>query len=125
MKKYLLFSVCLVVLACHNDRSEHTLYGNWSVRFNSGPQAEARFHPDGSHDYFIDGKLFSSGHSIFRNDTLLTYDPICEDKGEYFGIYTIAFLGGDSIRFSVVSDSCAPRRFDMDGAVLHRLSKKH
>jgi hypothetical protein len=128
MKKQLLFSGLLgllVFLSCKNDRQEHSLYGNWKVRFKSGPAAEARFHKDSTHDYYVEGKLFSSGRSVFQNDTLRTFDPICQDKGEYFGIYKVDFLGGDSVRFVVVSDSCAPRRYDMDGAVLHRLDTRH
>lgn len=121
MKKYLLLISITAIISCNNQPQEHSIYGKWRVKFKSGPLAEARFHQDGTHDYYTDGKLFSSGKSVFSNDTLKTYDPICKDYGEHYGIYKIDFLGGDSLRFTAISDSCEPRRYDMDSAVLHRI----
>lgn len=125
MKRFTPLLALTVMLACKNNEQKHTIYGNWSVKFKSGPQAEVRFRNNGSHDYYVDGKLFSSGKSVFLNDTLKTYDPICKDQGEYYGTYKIDFLEGDSIRFTAIADSCEPRRYDMDGAVLHRLQKSN
>jgi len=121
MKKNMLLIAFCALLSCNDQPQEHTIYGNWRIQFKSGPLAEARFHKDGTHDYYTDGKLFSSGKSIINNDTLKTYDPICKDQGEYYGAYKIDFLGGDSIRFIVIADSCDPRRNDLDGTVLHRI----
>ncbi|AWO01359.1 hypothetical protein DLD77_06470 [Chitinophaga alhagiae] len=113
----------MIFSSCRQNHMEHSIYGKWRVKFNSGPMAEARFHSNGTHDFYIDGKLFSSGKSTFRSDTLKAYDPICGGNGEYYGTYKVDFLGGDSIRFKVIDDSCRPRRFDMDGTVLHRIRK--
>lgn len=121
MKKNLLPVAFIAFFSCKNQSQEHSIYGKWRIQFKSGPLAEARFNKDGTHDYYTDGKLFSSGKSIISNDTLKTYDPICKDQGEYYGAYKIDFLGGDSIRFVALTDSCEPRRQDLDGTVLHRI----
>jgi len=123
MRFIVCFLTAILFFSCKQNDSEHSIYGKWSVKFNSGPMAEARFHNNGTHDFYVDGKLFSSGKSIFKNDTLKAYDPICSENGEYYSTYKIDFLGGDSIRFKVIEDSCEPRRFDMDGTVLHRIKK--
>lgn len=113
----------VLLISCNTQSKEKTIYGNWSVKFRSGPLAEARFKQDGTHDYFVNGKLFSSGKSVFTNDTLKTFDPICEGLGEYYGVYKVAFLQGDSLQFIAIEDSCKPRIYDLDKAVLHRIRK--
>ncbi|PVD53183.1 hypothetical protein DC498_04715 [Terrimonas sp.] len=122
MKNIIVLIVTVVFVACGAQKTEHNVFGKWSVKFKSGPLAEVRFHKDGTHDYIIDGKLFSSGKSVFSNDTLKTFDPICNDEGEYYGIYKVDFLQGDSIRFIAIEDSCKPRVYDINNAVLHRIN---
>lgn len=111
----------MLLFSCGRPEAAHDIYGKWRLTFRSGPLAEARFHKNGTHDFYMNGKLFSSGKSFFNGDTLKAYDPICGGSGEYYGVYKIDFMGGDSIRFRAVKDSCEPRRFDMDGTVLHRI----
>lgn len=77
------------------------------------------FRKDSTHDYFINGKLFSSGRSIIRNDTLRTMDPIC--NADYFATYRVEFLSPDSIQLVTVEDTCPPRKRDMDGVKLQRV----
>jgi len=122
MKYNWLFWILVLPFSCRQQEHAHDIYGKWNLVFKSGPLAEVRFHRDGTHDFYVDGKLFSSGKSVFKDDTLKTYDPICGGNGEYYGTYKIDFLEGDSIRFNAVDDRCEPRRFDMDGTVLHRKS---
>ncbi|MGN6291282.1 MAG: hypothetical protein ACTHMV_00945 [Chitinophagaceae bacterium] len=123
MKLIFCFLISILFFSCQQSSNDHNIYGKWSLRFKSGPMAEVRFRNNGTHDYYVGGKLFSSGKSLFKNDTLRSYDPICGGNAEYYGTYTIDFLSGDSIRFKAVEDSCEPRRLDMDGAVLHRIKK--
>lgn len=122
MKIILCALTSLTLLSCCQADVKKDIYGKWSLRFKSGPMAEARFRNNGTHDFYVDGKMFSSGKSVFSNDTLRTYDPICGGDGEYYATYKIDFLRGDSIRFTAIQDTCQPRRFDMDGTVLHRIS---
>ena len=54
------------------------------VKFAVGTKGEVRFGKNGTHDYFMNEKLFSSGKSRFMNDTLEEFDPICNDIGNYY-----------------------------------------
>ena len=50
----------------------------------------------------MDGKLFSSGKSTFKNDTLQEFDPICNAEDNYYSIYKVDLFEGHSMRFTVV-----------------------
>ena len=63
----------------------------------------------------MNGKLFSSGKSRFKNDTVEEFDPICNAKGNYYSTYKVDLFEGHSLRFTVVEDSCEPRRLGLDG----------
>ncbi|QEC44657.1 hypothetical protein [Pseudobacter ginsenosidimutans] len=118
-KKYMLLLLLPAVLSCGNTRHQHELAGRWQLKFKDGSKVLAVFRKDGTHDFFVNGKLFSSGKSSFRNDTLRASDPIC--KADYYATYKIDFITADSIRFKAVEDSCAPRKRDMDGTSLTRV----
>ena len=64
----------------------------------------------------MNGKLFSSGKSRFKKDTLEEFDPICNAEDYYYSTYKVNFFEGDSMRFTVIEDSCEPRRLGLDGA---------
>ncbi|WP_157278681.1 hypothetical protein [Olivibacter sitiensis] len=114
-----LTAATLLFVSCQS-RTEHILYGKWDLVFESmGADAQFVFRKDGTHDYFVNGKLFSSGRSIFRNDTLKTMDPIC--NSDYYATYKVNFISADSVQFVAVEDSCPPRKQDMDGVGLKRV----
>ncbi|WP_367915950.1 hypothetical protein [Leadbetterella sp. DM7] len=122
MKSILIPLVTLCLLSCAQKEEKHEFHGKWKGKFKSGPLAEARFREDGTHDYFMDGKLFSSGKSSFKNDTLRTFDPICDSGDEeYYATYKIDFINRDSIVFRAIEDTCKPRIYDMDGTGFSRL----
>ena len=50
----------------------------------------------------MNGKLFSSGKSRFKNDTVEEFDPICNAEGNYYSIYKVDLFEGHSMRFTVV-----------------------
>ena len=63
----------------------------------------------------MNGKLFSSGKSRFKNDTVKEFNPICNAKRNYYSTYKVDFFEGDSMRFTVIENSCEPRRLGLDG----------
>ena len=72
--------------------SSNDLYGTWRVKFADGTKGEVRFSKNGTHDYFMNGKLFSSGKSRLKNDTLKEFDPICNAEGNYYSTYKVDFF---------------------------------
>lgn len=116
---WIAFLAAVIAGGCQSVAAPHCLQGRRSMRFNDGSQAVAVFRPDGTHDYFVNDKLFSSGKSSFANDTLRAADPIC--KADYYSVYRIDFVTTDSIRFRAVEDEWAPRKRDLDGNTASRL----
>src|SRR6218665_234730 len=124
MKQIIILMISVWLFSCNEKEDQNEFYGNWKGKFKSGPMAEARFRKDGTHDYFMNGKVFSSGKSTFKNDTLKTFDPICASgKEEYYATYKIEFVNKDSIVFRAIEDSCQPRIYDMDGTGFSRIKK--
>lgn len=122
MKIIVILFVAICLFSCNEKGNNHEFYGKWKGKFKSGALAEARFRADGTHDFFIDGKLFSSGKSTFKNDTLKAFDPICSTGNEaYYATYKIDFISNDSIVFRAIEDSCQPRIYDMDGTGFSRI----
>ena len=71
----------------------------------------------------MNGKLFSSGKSRFKNNTVEEFDPICNAKGNYYSTYKVDLFEGHSIRFTVVEDSCEPRRLGLDGGMFYLIKR--
>ena len=85
--------------------SSNDLYGTWRVKFVDGTKGEVRFSKKETQNYFMNGKLFSSGKSRFKNNTVEKFDPICNAKGNYYSTYKVDFFEGDSMRFTVIENS--------------------
>lgn len=121
LKLIALFTAIALLSACRDKPQEHTLTGRWGFTIEGNRKVVAVFKKDNTHEFFIDDKLFTSGKSIFRNDTLKAFDPICSGAKEYYCTYHIDFISADSILFTAIEDSCEPRRKDMDGRGLKRI----
>lgn len=119
MKAVLIFLTATTLFSCKINSNTHDLYGTWQVKFADGTQGEARFRKNGTHDYFMNGKMFSSGKFRFKNDTLQEFDPICTDFENYYSTYKVNFMAGDSMQFTVIEDSCEPRRLGLDGGMFY------
>ncbi len=118
MKSVFFFIILVAACSC-SPAGKQDLHGKWRLKFKDGSDVLATFRADSTHDYFVNGKLFSSGKSILSGDTLKTMDPIC--NAEYFATYLVNYISPDSIRFVVVEDTCQPRKRDMDGVGLRRV----
>lgn len=121
MRTIHLLLIATFFYSCKSSSPTHEFYGRWTLKFKDGSNTEARFRKDGTHDYYVNGKLFSSGKFSFRNDTLKEFDPICGADKEYYATYKVDFITADSMRFTALEDSCPPRKYDMDKAILVRI----
>ena len=65
------------------------------------------------------GKDFAKGQYRVQNGIYDLNDANCHVN--YHGRYRFSFLAGDSLRFSVVEDTCRARRMGMDGIGWKRL----
>lgn len=109
MKYRLSLPICLLALtALSLDNPPGKLVGRWQPKTPPGVSVVTAFRPDNTFDVFVNSKTFVSGQYWFRHDTLAVSDPICGK--EYYGLYSIAFMGEDSVRLTPLQDTCTARR---------------
>ncbi len=115
MKTSLFLLIIITGLAACKQKQtvDATIVGRWNTSFKNGSKVLAVFRADGTHDYFIDGKLFSNGKYSFANGTLSEADPIC--NGDYYATYRVNFTTANEMQFKVIQDTCKPRIHDLDG----------
>ena len=120
MKKAFLIPLgVLILVAASFTDSPNKLVGHWQTVSPRGAVLLAVFRPDGSFDGFIDGKAFVSGKYSVRQDTLRMSDASCNVN--YYGTYHLGFSVKDSVRFTVIQDTCTGRRRGSDGLTLGRI----
>lgn len=118
-KAFLLSLACAVTTTPVANRPEDSLVGRWRQQFADGRTALAVFRADGSLDFFVNGKVFGNGRYYVRQDTFALAYASCNVN--YYGTYTLRFFVRDSVRFTVVRDTCSERRAGMDGVTLGRV----
>ncbi|MBP7556551.1 MAG: hypothetical protein KA821_09810 [Chitinophagaceae bacterium] len=122
MKFIPVLTVLVLLAACQSaPKPANSIYGRWTTSFKDGSKVLAVFRPDGTHDYFINGKLFSSGHFRISNDLLEEADPICHP--DYYARYRINFPSAEELQLKVIEDTCKPRIHDLDGIKMIREKK--
>ena len=122
MLKLLAFFTAIALLsACGNKPVEHTLTGRWGFSTKDNKKVVGVFKKDSTHEFFLNGKLFTSGKSWLRNDTLWVFDPNCSGSTEYYCTYHIDFITSDSVLCTVIEDSCESRRKGMNGRGMRRI----
>jgi hypothetical protein len=120
MKKALLASLILLALTAAALAPANPLVGRWQKKFPNGDVLLASFRPDGTYDLFVNSKAFVSGQYTLKQDDFAVSDGHCNLT--YFGTYKVRFYSGsDSLRFTLVQDSCRSRRQGTSGLVLGRV----
>ena len=110
MKKAFIVPLGLILLLALSSSSidpANPMVGRWQQRIK-GATLLFNFRSDGSYDYFVNGKSYTSGHYFVRQDTTGIADSRC--NANYFGTYKIDFYAPDSVRFSAIQDTCQDRR---------------
>lgn len=99
---------------------EKTLVGRWETKTSDGSIFGAVFKADHTYSGYINKKVFVTGKYKFK-DNLLSMD---DDGGcKTTGVYKITFFA-DSLRISVVTDSCTARREGTDKLVFGSVKSK-
>ena len=122
-----LFLICLIS-GCGNPSRQSTatkgIRGKWNnILVADGKTSEfvAYFRSDGTYDGILDGKVLVSGGSYKESgDTLTFSDAIC--NAAYIGTYRVKYEG-DSVHFSLISDTCTLRRNGTDGVGMKRVDQ--
>lgn len=98
---------------------QRTLVGKWEAKTSDGTIFGVVFKADHTYVGYANKKVFVSGNYNFKDNLLTIDDQLCTGKGAY----QITFFA-DSIRFSVVTDSCGGRRQGTNKMVLGLVKSK-
>ena len=84
------------------------LVGQWLPKLPGGVSFVTYYRPNETFDVFINGKTFVSGIYKVSHDTVSLSDPACGVG--YYGRYKVAYMRSDSIRQTLIEDTCRARR---------------
>lgn len=108
MKQRLTLLISLLALTVLSfDNPPGSLIGRWQQNFSGGITAVTVYRTDGTFDIFLNGKTFVSGKYRVNGDTLAISDPVCGVG--YYGTYQLTFITPDSIRQTLIQDTCRVR----------------
>jgi hypothetical protein len=119
--KRILFSLSItaVFFSCTSSEKgndKHDIKGKWTSTSTSGGQTYefiASFKDNGTYDGILNGKVVVSGGNFsVSGDTIAFRDAVCNSA--YTGTYRLWFHD-DSVRFSLIADTCTVRREGTDG----------
>lgn len=116
-----LLLISLTVAVVSFIQPSNPLVGRWQLKSLGGPSVVTVFRADGTNDIFVNGKTFVSGKYYLRQDTLGYADAICNMA--YYGTYKLDFFAQDSLRLTVLADTCGGRRRGFDKIILGRVKE--
>ena len=79
---------------------------------------QVHFRADSSYTVSVNGKYALGGRYYVNKDTMRISDPACDPT--YYGTYKLDFFAQDSVRLTVVQDTCAGRRRAYDKGTIGR-----
>lgn len=120
MKKNQIFVVlCTVVIATMAFVAAKSFVGHWNVTYGNGEKGHVVFRKDGTNEATFDHSTWKVGGQYrVEGSTMSIADSSC-GLG-YWGTYKSNWYSEDSVRMSLVSDTCTGRKTSVDGAVLVR-----
>jgi hypothetical protein len=119
-KKHVLVAFCaLFVVAGVAFVADRTFVGHWKVSYGTGHTGHVVFRNDGTVEATFDGEIWKVGGPYkVEGGTLSISDSSC-GLG-YWSRYKANWFSDDSIRMTLIADTCTGRRTDVDGSVLVR-----
>jgi hypothetical protein len=116
------FLPCL--LACGIFGFVHYSVSIVGVWVHTGPdnsQAQVVFSKDSTFSVKSNDQVVNSGRWWMKQDTISLTDKSCGPS--VIGQYKLKFVNPDSVTFTAVTDTCADRKPEIDGASLHRVKQ--
>ena len=99
-----------------------SLVGRWKAAYGTQMSGHLVFRSDGTYEANFDGQSWKVGGQYkVEGSTMAITDSVCGFG--YWGQYKYIWYSDDSIRETVVTDSCSGRKSDADGMVLVREKK--
>jgi hypothetical protein len=125
MKKYLKFALLFAVsgaFAFTLIPLKRSMVGHWRVAFGDGIKGNVVFRSNGTYEATFDGQTWKVGGQYKLDGDLSTITDSSCGFG-YWAKYKATWYTDDSLRMTVIEDSCTGRRADADNSVMVREKK--
>lgn len=118
LKSCLLFLCMVTAFLAFTSSSKYSLVGKWTIYDANGTSVGEYVDLKSDNSYTVtlpDGSIGERGSYLFK-DPVFSIKNIKDVCGkDYWGKYNLAFVGADSIHFTLIEDSCSERRMDIVG----------
>jgi len=120
-KNLFLAPLCIFLLFSFADGGR-SIVGRWKAAYGDGHTGEMVMQSNGHFEATFAGETWKVG-GAYKSDenTVSVSDSTCGFG--YWGKYRTHWYSDDSVRISVIEDSCTGRKGNGDGAVLVRMRK--
>ena len=125
MKKHFNFLLAGVVIAAFAFTfipARKSVVGHWRAAYGDGTKGKVVFRTDGTYEATFDGQTWKVGGQYKMDADISTVTDSTCGFG-YWAKYKAAWYTDDSLRMTVIEDSCAGRRADADNSVMVRVKK--
>jgi len=96
-----------------------SLVGRWKATYGNQMSGHLILRSNGTYDADFDGQSWKvGGHYKVQGSTVTISDSVCGFG--YWGKYQCTWYSDDSVRETVLTDSCSGRKGNADGMVLVR-----
>ena len=117
-KNHFLFALCAVLLTAFAVTGK-TFIGHWKVAWGNGSKGHVVFRKDGTAEATFDGETWKVGGPYkVEGNTVSIADSSCGLT--YWASYTAHWFSDDSVRMTIIEDTCTGRKADVDGSVMVR-----
>ena len=119
MKKHLFVLPLCAVIGTALAFARHSLVGHWNVVYGNGPRGHVVFRRNGTFEATFTGEKWKVGGQYKMDGDIGTMaDSSC--GLHYWAKYNFNWYTDDSVRVTVVEDTCSGRRANADGSVMVR-----
>lgn len=121
MKKnpFLLAICAAVIVGAAFVVADRTFVGHWRATYGNGMKGNVVLRKDGTAEATFDGETWKVGGPYkVEGDKFSIADSSCGLT--YWASYTAHWYSDDSVKMTIIEDTCTGRRTDVDGAVLVR-----
>jgi len=118
-KNHFLVAFCALFVIGGAFVAAKSFVGQWHAVYGNGMKGHVVFRKDGTAEATFDGQAWKVGGPYKVDGTKLSIaDSSCGLT--YWCSYKATWYSDDSVRMTVIEDTCTGRRTDVDGSVLVR-----
>jgi hypothetical protein len=119
-KNHFLVALCALFVVGFAFVASRTLVGHWSARYGNGDKGHVVFRTDGTVEATFESTTWKVGGPYKVDGSTLSISDSSCGLG-YWSTYKTSWYSDDSVRATLIEDTCTGRKSCVDGAVLVRM----